>query len=93
MVGIFSGSSFVVIIGFFIMLPMAFLFAGLWPKVQAAMLMLQGFFKASGTIGWDFTRSARKSFCPRACIISSMPRLPWIQLWCLEESRRTGPFT
>lgn len=49
--GIFSGSSFVVMLGFFVMMPMAFLFAGVWPKVQAAIYMLQGFFKASGTLG------------------------------------------
>ena len=62
--GIFSGSSFVVIIGFFVMLPMAFLFAGLWPKVQAAMLMLQGFFKASGTIGVGLYAFCEKILLP-----------------------------
>ena len=49
--GIFSGSSFVVILGFFIMIPMAFLFAFGWPKIQGIMLLLQGFFKSSGTLG------------------------------------------
>lgn len=49
--GVFSGSSFVVILGFFLMIPVAFAFALLWPKVQAGMLLLQGFFKSSGVIG------------------------------------------
>lgn len=43
--GIFSGSSFVVILGFFAMIPMAFLFMTFWPKVQGAMLLLQDFLK------------------------------------------------
>lgn len=62
--GIFSGSSFVVIIGFFVMLPMAFLFAGLWPKVQAAIYMLQDFFKASGTIGVGLYAFCEKILLP-----------------------------
>lgn len=49
--GVFSGSSFVVILGFFLMIPMAFLFAFGWPKIQGVMLLLQDFFKSSGTIG------------------------------------------
>lgn len=49
--GIFAGSSFVVIIAFFVMIPTAFVFAGVWPKVQAGMRMLQEFFKASGAFG------------------------------------------
>ncbi len=62
--GIFSGSSFVVIIGFFVMIPMAFLFAGLWPKVQAAIYMLQDFFKASGTIGVGLYAFCEKILLP-----------------------------
>lgn len=49
--GIFSGSSFIVIIGFFAMIPMAFVFATVWPRIQSVMLLLQEFFKSSGTIG------------------------------------------
>ena len=49
--GIFSGSSFVVMIGFFVMIPMAFLFALGWPKIQEAMRLLQDFFKSRGTMG------------------------------------------
>lgn len=62
--GIFSGSSFVVIIGFFVMIPMAFIFAGLWPKVQAAIYMLQDFFKASGTIGVGLYAFCEKILLP-----------------------------
>lgn len=62
--GIFSGSSFVVIIGFFVMIPMAFLFAGLWPKVQAAIYMLQDFFKASGTVGVGLYAFCEKILLP-----------------------------
>lgn len=62
--GIFSGSSFVVMIGFFVMIPMAFIFAGVWPKVQAAIYMLQNFFKASGTIGVGLYAFCEKILLP-----------------------------
>lgn len=62
--GIFSGSSFVVMIGFFFMIPMAFVFAGVWPKVQAAIYMLQDFFKASGTLGVGLYAFSEKILLP-----------------------------
>lgn len=62
--GIFSGSSFVVILGFFVMIPMAFVFAGVWPKVQAAISLLQNFFKASGTIGVGLYAFCEKILLP-----------------------------
>lgn len=62
--GIFSGSSFVVMIGFFVMIPVAFLFAGVWPKVQAAIYMLQDFFKASGTVGVGLYAFSEKILLP-----------------------------
>lgn len=62
--GIFSGSSFVVMIGFFVMIPMAFVFAGVWPKVQAAIYMLQDFFKASGTLGVGLYAFSEKILLP-----------------------------
>ena len=40
--GTFSGSSFVVIVGFFALLPVAFLSASLWPMVQSGMRAFQG---------------------------------------------------
>lgn len=62
--GIFSGSSFVVMIGFFVMIPMAFLFALGWPKIQEAMLFLQDFFKSSGTIGVGLYAFSEKILLP-----------------------------
>lgn len=49
--GIFSGSSFVVILGFIVALPMAFLTAWIWPPIQEAIFQLQGFMASSGTAG------------------------------------------
>lgn len=49
--GVFKGSAFVVVIGFFVMIPVAILIAMVWPHVQSALLGLQGFFKASGAVG------------------------------------------
>ncbi|MBF0713788.1 PTS transporter subunit EIIC [Gemella sp. GH3] len=51
LLGIFQGTSFVIIVGFLIMLPVAFLTALLWPKVQLGIAALQGLLKASGVIG------------------------------------------
>lgn len=62
--GIFAGSSFVVILGFFAMIPMAFLFAMGWPKVQSAMLFLQDFFKSSGTLGVGLYAFSEKILLP-----------------------------
>lgn len=49
--GTFQGSSFVVILGFFTMIPLALLTCWLWPKVQLGIDGLQGFMKTSGVIG------------------------------------------
>lgn len=62
--GIFSGSSFVVIIGFFIMIPVALIFAFIWPKVQGAMLLLQNFFKSSGVAGVGLYAFSEKILLP-----------------------------
>lgn len=54
--GVFKGSSFIVIIGFFAMIPLALLFAFIWPKVQSFIGNMQSFFVSSGTIGvWVYT--------------------------------------
>ncbi|MGL5416466.1 MAG: alpha-glucoside-specific PTS transporter subunit IIBC [Clostridium sp.] len=54
--GTFRGSSFVVMIAFFVMIPVAFLAALVWPKVQILIGSLQGFFTSSGVIGvWMYT--------------------------------------
>ncbi|MDM8099943.1 MULTISPECIES: alpha-glucoside-specific PTS transporter subunit IIBC [Oceanobacillus] len=49
--GIFQGSAFVVIIGFFAMLPVAFLTAWLWPYIQMGIASLQGFLANAGNFG------------------------------------------
>lgn len=53
--GTFSGSSFVVIVGFFTLIPVAFLAAWLWPMIQNGMRAFQGFVISAGSIGvWVF---------------------------------------
>lgn len=53
--GTFSGSSFVVIVGFFALLPVAFLSAWLWPMIQNGMRAFQVFVISAGSIGvWIF---------------------------------------
>lgn len=54
--GIFQGSSFVVILGFFLMLPVAFSVALIWPKIQGGINSMQGFLASSGVLGvWIYT--------------------------------------
>jgi PTS system arbutin-like IIC component len=53
--GIFNGSVFVFMIGFFVMIPIAFLTALVWPKVQLGIFAFQGFVKSAGALGvWVF---------------------------------------
>lgn len=54
--GVFRGSSLVVVAGFIVMFPLAFLICFVWPMIQNAILSLQGFILASGTFGiWLYT--------------------------------------
>lgn len=54
--GIFKGSSLVVVVGFALMIPIAFLFCLLWPKVQLAIASLQVFLVGAGGFGvWLYT--------------------------------------
>ncbi|RBP41533.1 alpha-glucoside-specific PTS transporter subunit IIBC [Garciella nitratireducens] len=54
--GIFQGSSFVVIISFLVMLPMAFITSFIWPMIQHAIASMQGFLASSGVLGvWLYT--------------------------------------
>lgn len=54
--GVFRGSSLVVVVGFVVMFPLAFLICLVWPHVQNAIASLQGFILASGTFGiWLYT--------------------------------------
>ena len=53
--GTFSGASFVVIVGFFVLIPVAFASAYFWPMVQSGMTVFQDFVKNSGYVGvWLF---------------------------------------
>ncbi|KJU71435.1 alpha-glucoside-specific PTS transporter subunit IIBC [Clostridium baratii] len=55
-VGIFSGSSFVVMIGFFVMIPIALITCVVWPTIQNGINSLQGFLTSSGVVGvWVYT--------------------------------------
>lgn len=49
--GIFKGSTFIYILGFFTMLPVAFLAVLIWPKVQHVIGMLQVFLSGAGALG------------------------------------------
>lgn len=49
--GVFRGSSFVVMIGFLVMIPVAILTAFVWPKVQMMIGALQDFLMSSGGFG------------------------------------------
>lgn len=54
--GIFQGSAFVAIIGYFMMIPVALLICYVWPNVQAGMGSLQTFMVNSGYFGvWLYT--------------------------------------
>ncbi|WP_067841998.1 alpha-glucoside-specific PTS transporter subunit IIBC [Amphibacillus sediminis] len=54
--GIFQGSSFVVIIGFFVMIPIAVLVAWIWPVIQSGIESMQHLMVSSGTLGvWLYT--------------------------------------
>ncbi|MBP1016689.1 alpha-glucoside-specific PTS transporter subunit IIBC [Serratia fonticola] len=54
--GIFQGSSFVVIVAFFVMIPCAWLTLFGWPKVQLGIESLQEFLRSAGSLGvWVYT--------------------------------------
>ncbi|EOX7390453.1 alpha-glucoside-specific PTS transporter subunit IIBC [Enterobacter quasiroggenkampii] len=54
--GIFQGSSFVVILAFFVMIPCAWLTLLGWPKVQMGIESLQAFLRSAGALGvWIYT--------------------------------------
>ena len=53
--GTFSGSTFIFMIGFFVMIPVAVLSALIWPKIQLGMVSFQGFVMGAGAFGiWVF---------------------------------------
>lgn len=49
--GVFQGTSMVVILGFLLTLPLAFLTAWIWPNVQNLITQAQGFMASSGAPG------------------------------------------
>lgn len=49
--GVFRGSSFIAMIGFFAMIPVAVLFAIIWPQFQHGIANFQGFMESSGSLG------------------------------------------
>ncbi|MDN6640905.1 MAG: alpha-glucoside-specific PTS transporter subunit IIBC [Tetragenococcus sp.] len=49
--GVFSGTSFVVILGFLFTLPLAFLTAWIWPPIQNVIFQLQDVMASSGIAG------------------------------------------
>lgn len=51
MLSIFSGSVFVTMIAFFVMVPLALLMCFVWPTIQDGMRSMQGFFINSGSLG------------------------------------------
>ena len=54
--GIFKGSSLVVVAGFGLMIPVAYIFCLVWPQVQSAIASLQVFLTSSGVFGvWLYT--------------------------------------
>ena len=54
--GIFQGTSFVVILAFFVMIPCALLQLLGWPKVQMGIESLQAFLRTAGALGvWVYT--------------------------------------
>ena len=54
--GIFQGTSFVVILAFFVLIPCAWLTLLGWPKVQVGIESLQAFLRTAGALGvWVYT--------------------------------------
>ncbi|AOR24561.1 alpha-glucoside-specific PTS transporter subunit IIBC [Clostridium taeniosporum] len=54
--GVFKGSSFVCIIGFFVMIPVALALCFIWPIIQNGINSMQYFLKISGVFGvWIYT--------------------------------------
>ncbi len=53
--GVFSGSTFVYMISFFVMLPIAILTVLIWPRIQMGIYAFQGFVLTTGAFGvWIF---------------------------------------
>lgn len=74
--GTFSGSTFIFMIGFFVLIPVAVLSAFVWPKVQTVMLGFQAFVKGAGALGvWVFV------FLERALIPFGLHHILYSPFW------------
>lgn len=70
--GVFQGSTFVYIIGFFIVLPLAFLTTWIWPLIQSGIFQMQGWMAQSGAFGvWIYV------FLERILIPTGLHHFVW----------------
>ena len=71
--GTFQGSTYVYFLGFFVMIPVAFLTCLIWPKVQLGINSMQHFIVSSGFVGiWIY------SFLNRVLIPTGLHHLVYI---------------
>ncbi len=74
--GTFNGSTFIFMIGFFVLIPVAIIAAFIWPKIQIGMLAFQEFVKGSGALGiWVFV------FLERALIPFGLHHILYSPFW------------
>lgn len=77
--GLFKGSSLVVIAGFVLMLPIALLFCLIWPHFQSLIASLQGFLTGAGVLGvWVYT-SLERILIPTG--LHHFIYIPFIYVW------------
>ena len=77
--GLFKGSSLVVVAGFVLMLPVAYLFCLIWPQFQAGIASLQYFLTSAGVFGvWLYT------FLERILIPTGLHHFIYIHLFLVQ---------
>ncbi|MGM9902912.1 PTS alpha-glucoside transporter subunit IIBC [Enterococcus hirae] len=64
MLSIFTGSTFVIMIAFFTMLPLSVIMCFVWPTIQEGMRSMQGFFIESGNFGVFIYQFLQKILIP-----------------------------
>lgn len=62
--GVFRGSSFICMIGFFAMLGLAFIFVFIWPQIQHLIASFQGFMESSGAFGVGIYGALERGLIP-----------------------------
>lgn len=72
--GVFSGSTFVYMLSFCAMLPLAGVAVLVWPRIQAGMCLLQAAIVGAGTLGVGAFVFLERVLIPLGCTISSMRR-------------------